>query len=157
MKITNLVGYFDCRQYKKDVQKSARPMVEKGGRISFTAIIDEMVGMEEVEKFIKKSDKNDRYYLTIKIFPKTCKVFTHEAKQIDFPDYGKIDGGRFEINVDVAVKHGTGTELNGVYANAIQIIRRADVPFEAVSGDTSFLDSEVDNVEESKLNDGLPF
>ena len=134
MKTSKVIGNFDCRVWKKDTPKQARQMVKQGERINLSIGFDEADLTEEVKEFARFHEKSGKWYANVKVFPKSCRIFTASAKQIDFPDYQKIDGGRFEVIVDYVVKHGTGTELNGLYANAIQIIKRADVPFEAIEG-----------------------
>lgn len=140
-----LTGTFDCRQYKKDTPRNSRPLVEDGGRINLTVGFDESEFSlldEEIKAFGRKSSKNERYYLTFKVFSKNCKLYTASAKQVEFPVNMAIDGARVDCKVEFSVKHGTGTELNGLYANAIQIIRRADNPFDAIEGgDDDFLNT----------------
>ena len=137
-KLTNLTGFFDCRKYKKDVARASRVMCEKEERVNLIISLDESELTEEIKEFANLSEKSGRWFVTFKIFPKNCKIYTASAKQVNFPDFEKIDGGKFEINIDFSIKHGTGTELNGCYANAIQIIRRADIPFDVVDGDDNF-------------------
>ena len=134
MKTSKVIGNFDCRVWKKDTPKQARQMVKQGERINLSIGFDEADLTEEVKEFARFHEKSGKWYANVKVFPKSCRIFTASARQIDFPDYTKIDGGRFEVIVDYVIKHGTGTELNGLYANAIQIIKRADVPFEAIKG-----------------------
>lgn len=134
MKTGKVIGNFDCRVWKKDTPKAARQMVAQGERINLSVALDEADLTEELKEFARFHEKSGKWYANVKVFPKSCKVFTASTKQIDFPDYQKIDGGRFEVVVDFVVKHGTGTELNGLYANAIQIIKRADIPFEPIAG-----------------------
>ena len=129
-----LTATFDCRQYKKDTPRNLRPMVEAGGRINLTTSMTEEEIPAELKEFARKSSKNERLYLTFKVFPKNCRIFTASARQVAFPENEVLDGGRFEIRIDYSIKHGTGTELNGCYANSIQIIKRADVPFDAIEG-----------------------
>lgn len=133
-RIENVEGYFDCRQYKANTPRSSRIMIENGGRIIFSvAFMDEELEQHpELKDFANKSEKSGLNFVGFKIFPKNCKLFTASAKQIEFPDNNLIDGGRFEANLVYSVKHGTGTELNGCYVNAMQIIRRADNPFDVV-------------------------
>ena len=136
MKTEKVIGNFDCRVWKKDTPKQARQMVAQGERINLSIGFDEADLTEEVKEFARFHEKSGKWYANVKVFPKSCKIFTASAKQIDFPDYKKIDGGRFEVVVDFVVKHGKEktTELNGLYANAIQIIKRADIPFEPIVG-----------------------
>ena len=141
MKTNKINATFDCRVWKKDTPRQSRQMVEAGNRINLSCRFDEGEITEEMKEFAHYSEKTGKYYINVKVFPKNCKIYTASAKQVDFPAYDKIDGGRFEVIVDFTIKHGTGTELNGLYANAIQIIRRADVPFEPVDGgNDNFLD-----------------
>ncbi len=134
MKLTKLQGYFDCRKYQKGVQRGSRLMVEAGGRINLSVAFSSEDLPSEISEFAKKSDTSGLYYLSFKLFPKNTKCFTAGAKLIDFPSYDKIDGGKFEFNVDFSIKHGTGTELNGCYVNQIQILRRCDNAFAAEEG-----------------------
>jgi len=146
-----LTGTLDCRQYKKDTPRSSRPYIEDGGRISLTVGLSEDEHAElsdEIKQFARKSSKNERYYLTFKVFPKNCKLYTASAKQVEFPQNLAIDGARVDCKIEFSIKHGTGTELNGLYANAIQIIRRADNPFDAVEGgDDDFINQQPDPVQ----------
>jgi hypothetical protein len=136
MKTGKVIGNFDCRVWKKDTPKQARQMVAQGERINLSVAFDEADLTDELKEFTRFHEKSGKWYANIKVFPKSCKIFTASAKQIDFPDYKKIDGGRFEVIVEFVIKHGKEktTELNGLYANAIQIIKRADVPFEPIAG-----------------------
>jgi hypothetical protein len=155
MKMKNLIGYFDCRVYKKDTKRSERVMCATDGRVNFTVAFD-AAPPAEVAEFCKKSEKSGKYFLTFKVFPKSCKIYTAKAVQVDFPTFERIDGGQFEVNIDFAIKHGTGTELNGCYANAMQIIRRSDNPFEAVDGAEDFTADTKPEVGGEADND-LPF
>lgn len=163
MKLENLIGYFDARVYKANTPRASRQMVEAGGRINFTTSFEEDDLPVEFREFAKLSEKSGRWFVTFKIFPKSCKLFTAAAKQINFPDYAKLDNGRFEVNVDIAIKHGTGTELNGLYVNAIQFIKRADVPFEPIEGGDDDVFGGSDDpfaahaTAEAETKSGLPF
>lgn len=144
MKTNRVTGTFDCRIWKKDTVKSARLMVANGDRINLSVGFDESEIPTDIKEFARKSSKSERWYVTFKVFPKNCKMYTASAKQVEFPTNEKLDGGRFEMIIDYSVKHGTGTELNGGYANAIQVIKRADNPFDAVEdGDDNFMETKT--------------
>ena len=134
MKTEKVIGMCDCRIWKKDTPKAARAMVDAGNRINLSVGFEEADLTDEMKEFAHLHEKSGKYYINVKVFPKSCKIYTASARQVDFPDYKSIDGGRFEVVIDFTIKHGTGTELNGLYANAIQIIKRADNPFEPVDG-----------------------
>ena len=159
MKTKQVTGTFDCRVWKKDTPKAARTMVEAGNRINLSVGFEEADLTDEIKEFAHFSERVSRWYVNVKVFPKNCKIYTASAKQVEFPDFTKIDGGRFEVIIDYSIKHGTGTELNGLYANAIQIIRRADNPFEPVEGGSDDFTSGLQNAEiatEEETTD-LPF
>ena len=159
MKTEKVVGSFDCRVWKKDTPKQARQMVAQGGRINLSVTFDEADLTDELKEFARFHEKSGKWYANVKVFPKSCKIFTASAKQVDFPAYNKIDGGRFEVVVDFVVKHGKEktTELNGLYANAIQIIKRADIPFEPIAGASDdFLAGTSHGTDEDENTD-LPF
>ena len=158
MKTKQVTGTFDCRVWKKDTPKSARAMVEAGNRINLSVGFEEADLTDEMKEFAHLHEKSGKYYINIKVFPKNCKIYTASAKQVEFPDFKLIDGGRFEVILDYSIKHGTGTELNGLYANAIQIIRRADNPFEPVAGGNDDFTSGIQSAEISDEETAdLPF
>lgn len=134
MKVKNVIGYFDCRKYVKNVQRASRQMVEADGRINLSVMFTDEQLPAEIAEFANKSKKSGINYVTFKVFTKNCKIYTAVAKLVPFPKLENIDGGKFEVNIDFSIKHGTGTELNGCYANAIQVLRRADNPFDVEDG-----------------------
>ena len=146
-KLRGILGYFDCRQYKADVPRQNRKMIAAGGRINFSAGFTDEELPEEIKPFANKSEKSGLNYVNFKVFTSNCKLYTASAKLIpfDFEKY-EMDGGKFEVNMDISIKHGDPKkmELNGCYCNAMQIIRRADNPFDAVEGgDDSWVSGEV--------------
>lgn len=161
MKTKQVTGTFDCRVWKKDTPKAARAMVEAGNRINLSVGFEEADLTDEMKEFAHFSERVSRWYVNVKVFPKNCKIYTASAKQVEFPDFNLIDGGRFEVIIDYSIKHGTGTELNGLYANAIQIIRRADNPFEPVEGGSDNFTAGLQNAEiateDQETNNNLPF
>ena len=161
MKTKQVTCTFDCRVWKKDTPKAARAMVEAGNRINLSVGFEEADLTDEIKEFAHFSERVSRWYVNVKVFPKNCKIYTASAKQVEFPDFKLIDGGRFEVIIDYSIKHGTGTELNGLYANAIQIIRRADNPFEPVEGGSDDFTAGLQNAEiateEEETNNNLPF
>lgn len=132
MKVTNVTGFFDCRVYKKDTKRAQRQMAKQGDRINISLAFDEAELPDEFKEFARTSEKNDRYYVAVKVFPANIKAFSASAQPIDFPTNEQLDGNSFAMNMECSIKHGTGTELNGVYANKIQFIKRTNNDFEAV-------------------------
>ena len=144
-KLKNVTGYFDCRQYKVGIPRQNRKIIESGGRIIFSAGFTDEQLSEELKPFANKSEKSGLNYVNFKIFTSNCKLYTAAAKLIpfDFEKY-EMDGGKFEVNMEVSIKHGKEKlDLNGAYVNALQIIRRADNPFDVVEGgDDSWVSGE---------------
>ena len=169
-KTGRVVGYFDCRVWKKDTPRSARKMAEQGNRINLSVGFDEAQLPEQIKDFATLSEKSGRLFVRFKVFPKNCRVCTASARQIDFPEYDKIDGLKFDVIIEYSTKYGAQgtTDLNGCYVNNLQIIRRADVPFSAIEGESDdflsgaeystgdeFVQKESEQAESAK--DDLPF
>ena len=125
-------GFFDCREYKKGTKRSERKMVADGTRINLSVGFEENELTDEIREFARLHEKSGRWFAAFKVFPKNCKAYTASAKEINFPSNEQLDGGTFEVNIDFSVKHGTGTELNGLYANKIQFVKKIDNSFDAV-------------------------
>jgi hypothetical protein len=159
-------GFFDCREYKKGTKRNERKMVATGSRINFSVGFLENELTDEIREFATLHEKSGKWFASFKVFPKNCKAYNAGAKEIEFPSNEKLDGGQFEVNVDFGVKHGTGTELNGLYVNRIQFIKKVDTAFDAVEdGDENMFSSNVvgvsitlppsEKIDEN--NTGLPF
>lgn len=151
-----VLGVFDCRVYKKDTPRQARAMVAPGERVTLSCGFDENDLSEEMKPFARFHEKSGKWFIQFKVFPKNCRIYTAAARQVEFPDFERIDGGKFEVNLDFSIKHGTGTELNGCYVNAIQVIRRADNPFAPVAGASDDFTA-VQPVHDDEESSDLPF
>ena len=162
-KLNRATGFFDCREYKKGTKRSERKMVAEGGRINLSIGLQESELTDEIREFARLHEKSGRWFVAFKVFQKNCKAYTASAKEITFPTNEQLDGGQFEVNIDFSVKHGTGTELNGLYANKIQFIRKIDNSFEAVEDGSDDIFGEkisvrVNVAAEQAVNEsGLPF
>ena len=155
-------GFFDCREYKKGTKRSERKMVADGTRINLSVGYDENELTDDIREFARLHEKSGRWFASFKVFPKNCKAYTASAKEIIFPKNEQLDGCTFEVNIDYSVKHGTGTELNGLYANKIQFIKKVDNSFEVVSGATDDIFGEqipttFNESTETETKSGLPF
>lgn len=131
-KLNRVTGFFDCREYKKDTKRNDRKMVAEGGRINLSVGLQENELTDEIREFASLHEKSGKYFVKFKVFPKNCKAYSASAKETPFPTNERLDGCNFEVNIDFSVKHGSGTELNGLYANRIQFIKKIDNSFEAV-------------------------
>lgn len=162
-KLNMAVGFFDCREYKKGTKRSERKMVAEGSRVNLSIGLQESELTDEIREFARLHEKSGRWFVAFKVFPKNCKAYTASAREITFPTNEQLDGGQFEVNIEFSVKHGTGTELNGLYANKIQFIRKIDNSFEAVEDGSDDIFGEkisvkVDVAGEENVNkSGLPF
>lgn len=152
-------GFFDCREYKKGTKRSERKMVADGTRVNLSVGFEENQLTDTIREFARLHEKSGRWFANFKVFPKNCKAYTASAKEIQFPKNEQIDGYTFELNIDFSVKHGTGTELNGLYANKIQFIKKVDNSFEVISGATDDIFGEKITTENNvpETDDVLPF
>lgn len=138
MKTGKVIGMFDCRVFKKDTPRAKRNFVADGERINISVGFtdEELEELDELKEFAHYSEKSNKNYVTFKVFPKNCRLYNASATKVAWPDNEDIDGSRFEMIIDFSVKHGKPgtTELNGLYVNNLQVLKRADVPFEPVEG-----------------------
>ncbi len=107
-------------------------MSDEGARINISLSFEKEALPADFVEFARESTKNTLWYVAVKVFPKNVKAFCIKAKPIEFPKNITIDGNQYLMNIEYSVKHGTGTELNGVYANKIQFIKRMNNDFDAV-------------------------
>ena len=108
------------------------PLSNDGDRITISVGFEKSELPTEFETFATQSEKNGKMYVKLKVFPKFCKCYSATAKEFAFPKNKDLDGQMFLLNAQYSIKHGTGTEMNGVYVNGIQFIKRAQQAFEAV-------------------------
>ena len=148
-KLNRAIGFFDCRIYKKGTTRQERKMSPEGARINLSIGFEENELTDEIREFAKLHEKSGKWFASFKIFPKNCKAYNASGKETAFPPNSKIDSASFEVNVDFSVKHGDTTqmELNGLYVNKIQFIKKNDSTFEPVAdGDDSIFDQNAQAV-----------
>jgi len=156
MKLEKIEGYFDCRKFKAGLSRNQREFNNYGERINFSVGFADEFLPAEIAEFANKSEKSGINYVNFKIFPKNCKFYLANAKQIQCPEYQVIDGGKFLVNLSFNIKHGKGTEANGCYVNAIQIIRRTDNIFDAVEdGDLNVFEEKDPFAEKDSFDEKL--
>ena len=124
MKTEKVIGTFDCRIWKKDTPKAARQMVAQGDRINLSVGFEEADLTDEMKEFARLHEKSGKYYINVKVFPKSCKIYTASARQVDFPDYKSIDGGRFEVIVDFTIKQNENKNIKQSTDNLVSVVFR---------------------------------
>ena len=134
MKVSRVQCFFDCRVYKKDTKRNQRPLSKNGDRINISIGCkeDDPNFNADFKEFARKHETSGLFYLSVKAFPNNLKTFNASAQSIAFPSNEILDGNSYILNMEYSVKHGTGTELNGIYANKIQFIKQVNNDFDAV-------------------------
>ena len=166
MKVEKVSGFFDCKKYDKNKKRHDREMQPEGERVNISFGFDEENLPADFKEFAKLHEKTGKHYVSVKVFPKNCKAYSASSKVFDFPKNKDLDGNQFEMNIEYSIKHGTGTEMNGIYANRIQFLKRVDTAFEAVEdGVDDIFNSPIttqpkavtQSQDSGVIDDGLPF
>lgn len=155
MKTEKMTGFFDVRQYAKNVDREHRDMIAEGSQFTFKATfaIAELPDLFKkdgqpdvfVNIYASKSEREnaqaqnrqpiaDRAILTFKI-GKNCRWFDKFGRETAKPTNAELDGCQYEVLIDFARKPKSPNDeraASGYWVNAI-MFRRAENPFEGHS------------------------
>lgn len=143
MKTNKLIGFFDVRVYKKDLDRDKRPIKGQSDNITFTVASDAPI--EGLKEYMvckpKHTDSGDvnRYYLQFKIGG-NCRWFDGNGQPTEQPLYSNLDGKRYEVIIDFNHKDKNPNNPlapSGCWVNAIMYREMPSNPFEGMAlGDT---------------------
>lgn len=133
-KTNKLTGYFDCRNYKKGVERKARTMKADGETISVNTTFAAAELPAELAQYARKyTDKNgaDRYGVEFKL-SKSVMWFGADKQPTDRPLYSDIDGQKVEFVATYKQLDGDPSKLEayGYWVNAIMFKLAPVNPFE---------------------------
>lgn len=126
MRLDNVSGYFDCREFDARKAYADRTMKANTQQIAFNMNFAPDQLPEMVAEFAKEFERKDgasAFAVRMKVGAK-CKFFRKEngvVKQITRPTNEELDGERWEVCLDFAALHGDATkkEASGYWANGI--------------------------------------
>lgn len=133
-KTNKLTGYFDCRLFKKGVERKARAMKADGDTISINTSFAAAELPAELAKYARKyTDKKgvDRYGVEFKL-SKSVMWFGADKQPTDRPCNSDIDGQKVEFVCTYKQLDGDPSKLEayGYWVNAIMFKLTPVNPFE---------------------------
>ena len=150
MRLDNVSGYFDCREFDAD-----RTMKADTQQIAFNLTFTPDKLPEVVAEFAKESKHKDgtRYFKVRMKIGRKCKFLRKEngfVRHINRPTNEELDGKRWNVCLDFNALHGDSTKkeasgywLNGILLQGTQSDMFADLNEEGADTNTEHLPSEV--------------
>ena len=111
MRLDNVSGYFDCREFDARKAYADRQMKADSQQISFNMTFSPDALPEEVAEFAKEFERKDgtrAFAVRMKVGAK-CKFFRKEngaVRQVNRPTNEDFGGGRWNVFLDFNALHG---------------------------------------------------
>ena len=126
MRLDNVSGYFDCREFDARKAYADRTLKADTQQIAFNLTFAPDKLPEEVSEFAKEFERKDgtrAFAVRMKVGAK-CKFFRKEngaVRQVNRPTNGELDGERWNVCLDFNALHGDSTkkEASGYWLNGI--------------------------------------
>ena len=126
MRLDNVSGYFDCREFDARKAYADRTLKADSQQIAFNITFAPDKLPEVVSEFAKEFERKDGtrgFVVRMKVGAK-CKFFRKEngaVRQVARPTNEELESERWNVCIDFNVLHGDSTkkEANGYWANGI--------------------------------------
>ena len=158
MRLDNVSGYFDCREFDARKAYADRTMKADTQQIAFNMTFAPDQLPETVAEFAKEFERKDgtrAFAVRMKVGIK-CKFFRKEngaVRQVARPTNDELDGERWNVCLDFNTLHGDSTKkepngywLNGILLQGTQSDMFADLNEEGAETNAEHLPSEVAGV-----------
>lgn len=144
MRLDNVCGYFDCREFDERKAYADRKMKADSQQIAFNMTFAPDALPESVAEFAKEFERKDgskAFAVKVKVGAR-CKFFSKEngvVKQVVRPTNEDLDGERWEVCLDFASLHGDATkkEASGYWANGILLVGTQSEMFADLSDESA--------------------
>ena len=155
MRLDNVSGYFDCREFDARKAYADRQMKADTQQIAFTLNFTPDKLPEVVAEFAKESEHNDgtRYFKVRMKIGRKCEFLRKEkgfVRRIKRPTNEELDGKRWNVCLDFNVLYGDsdkkearGYWLNGILLQGTQSDMFADLNEEGAETQAGNLPNEV--------------
>lgn len=129
MRLDNVSGYFDCREFDARKAYEDRTLKADTQQIAFNMTFAPDALPESVAEFAKEFEHKDgtrAFAVRMKVGAK-CKFFRKEngaVRQVNRPTNEELDGDRWEVCLDFNALHGDANkkEASGYWANGIFLV-----------------------------------
>ena len=155
MRLDNVSGYFDCREFDARKAYADRTMKADSQQIAFNMTFAPDQLPEEVSEFAKEFERKDGtrgFAVRMKVGAK-CKFFRKEngaVRQVNRPTNEELDGERWNVYLDFNALHGdsakkepNGYWLNGILLQETQSDMFADLNEEGAGTNAEHMPNEV--------------
>ena len=155
MRLDNVSGYFDCREFDARKAYADRTLKADTQQISFNLTFAPDKLPEEASEFAKEFERKDGtrgFAVRMKVGAK-CKFFRKEngaVRQVNRPTNEELDSERWNVSLDFNALHGdsakkeaSGYWLNGILLQGTQSDMFADLNEEGAETQVANLPSEV--------------
>ena len=155
MRLDNVSGYFDCREFDARKAYADRTMKADSQQIAFTLTYAPDQLPEVVAEFAKESEYKDgtRYFKVRMKIGKKCQFLRKEngfVRRIKRPTNEELDGERWNVCLDFNALHGDSNKkeargywLNGILLQGTQSDMFADMNDNATDALIEHLPNEV--------------
>ena len=155
MRLDNVSGYFDCREFDARKAYADRTMKADTQQISFNMTFAPDKLPEVVSEFAKESEYKDgtRYFKVRMKIGRKCEFLRKEygaVRRIKRPTNEELDGKRWNVCLDFNVLHGDsekkearGYWLNGILLQGTQSDLVADLNEDGAETNAGHLPNEV--------------
>ena len=155
MRLDNVSGYFDCREFDARKAYADRTMKADSQQIAFTLTYAPDQLPEVVSEFAKESEYKDgtRYFKVRMKIGKKCQFLRKEngfVRRIKRPTNEELDGERWNVCLDFNALHGDSNKkeargywLNGILLQGTQSDMFADMNDNATDALIEHLPNEV--------------
>ena len=155
MRLDNVSGYFDCREFDARKAYADRTLKADSQQIAFNMTFAPDKLPETVSEFAKEFERKDggkAFAVRMKVGAK-CKFFRKEngaVRQVNRPTNEELDGERWNVCLDFNALHGdsekkeaSGYWLNGILLQGTQSDMFADLNEEGAETPVGNLPNEV--------------
>lgn len=164
MRLDNVCGYFDCREFDARKAYQDRQMKADSQQVGFNMTFAPDALPECVAEFAKEFERKDgskAFAVKVKVGAK-CKFFRKEngvVKQVVRPTNEELDGERWEVCLDFAALHGDATkkEACGYWANGILLVGTQSDMFADLSDEGAAQNGNLPDEVAQETAENLPF
>ena len=155
MRLDNVSGYFDCREFDARKAYADRTMKADSQQIAFNMTFAPDQLPEAVSEFAKEFERKDggkAFAVRMKVGAK-CKFFRKEngaVHQVNRPTNEELDSERWNVCLDFNALHGDSTKkeasgywLNGILLQGMQSDMFADLNEEGAETNAEHLPNDV--------------
>ena len=144
MRLDNVCGYFDCREFDAKKAYADRQMKADSQQVAFNMTFAPDQLPECVVEFAKEFERKDgakAFAVKVKVGAK-CKFFRKEngmVKQVVRPTNEELDSERWEVCLDFKALHGDANkkEASGYWANGILLVGTQSEMFADLSDESA--------------------